>query len=57
MVELTRRRPYACPVDSFPQALCAHPSLHYIIYSFAQACRTSDFFELSLSLSVEENIA
>lgn len=56
VVELTRRRPYACPVDSFPQALCAHPSLHCIIYSFAEACRTSDFFELSVSLSVEENI-
>lgn len=33
-VELSRRRPYACPVDSFPQALGAHPSLRCIIYSF-----------------------
>lgn len=56
VVELTRRRPYACPVDSFPQALCAHPWLHCIIYSFAQACRTSDFFELSVSLSPEEDV-
>lgn len=56
VVELTRRRPYACPVDSLPQALCAHPSLHCIIYSFAPACRTSDFFELSLSLSIGENM-
>lgn len=56
VVELTRERPYACPVDSFPQALCAHPSIHCIIYSFAQACRTSDFFELSVSVFEEKVI-
>lgn len=32
VVELTRRRPYACPVDSFPQALCISlTSLHYLL--------------------------
>lgn len=52
--ELTRRGPYACPVDCFPQAvslsLPAHPSLHRIIHSFAPAlsARTSDFLELSV---------
>lgn len=30
--ELTRRGPYACPVDCFPQAPSPHPSLHTLHY-------------------------
>lgn len=61
--KLTRRGPYACPVDLFPQALflrlsrSPHPSLHCIIHSFARAisARTSDFLKLSASLFPRNN--
>lgn len=56
--KLTRRGPYACPVDCFPQALSAQPSLHCIIHSFAWAlsARTSDFLELSVLLFPQNNV-
>lgn len=55
--ELTRRGPYACPVDCLPQALSPHPSLHCIIHSFSRAlsARTSDFLELSALLFPQNN--